>query len=262
MRKLLHVVFVLTFLLPVFVFSQTCIAPTGGTITGSDTGCTDRVGTYTVSGVSNATSYVWDIQGAQGFTKISETQYSIVFAGTNVTILVTPVNAANGPCSGVVLSKAVTVSAAPSKPIIVQTGSTLSASTASSYQWYSGSLAISGAITQTYVPTVNGLYSVEVKNASGCNTFSDSFNYIKTSIREDGKFKNFSFYPNPVVNTLNTNFSERYDLEFLDLAGRKVLQNLNLNGEQKTDLSSLNQGIYIMRISSGDKKAIRKLLVK
>ena len=41
-----------------------------------------------------------------------------------------------------------------------------------------------------------------------------------------------------------------------------MLQNLNLNGEQKTDLSSLNQGIYIMRISSGDKKAIRKLLVK
>jgi hypothetical protein len=185
-----------------------------------------------------------------------------VFGSTNVSIQITPINDTNGPCSGAVVSKPVTVSASLSKPVISQIGSVLNTTTATSYQWYAGSSAISGAIAQSYTPAVNGLYTVEVKNAAGCSTFSDQFNFIKSGVKEDVRFKTFSFYPNPVEGVIHTNFLERYDLEFFDASGRKVLQNQNLSGDQETDLSNLNKGIYIMRINSGNKNATRKIIIR
>ncbi|TKC00371.1 T9SS type A sorting domain-containing protein [Pedobacter cryophilus] len=263
MKKLLPFLFVLTFLLPIYSIAQTCVIPAGGVINGGATGCTDRVATYTISGVSNATTYNWVITGAQDFTRVSDTEYSIVFASANVTIQVTPINQTNGPCAGPVVSKTVAVSASPAKPVISQTATTLTSTTSTSYQWYVSNTLIIGAISQTYNPTQSGVYRVEAKNtATGCSTFSDPINYFTTAIREDARFKTFSFYPNPVVTSLHTNFSERYNLEFYDTSGRKVFENNNLNGEQETDLTSLNRGMYLMRIISGDKRATRKLILK
>lgn len=261
MKKLLPFLFVIASLFPILAHAQTCVIPTGGTINGSDNGCSDRTSTYTITGVTNANDYIWVITGAQGFTKVSITEYSIVFGSTNVSIQITPKNN-NGSCSGAVVSKTVTVSASLVKPLISQIGSVLNTTTATSYQWYAGSSAISGAILQSYTPAVNGLYTVEVKNAAGCSTFSDQFNFIKSSVKEDVRFKTFSFYPNPVVGVIHTNFMERYDLEFFDASGRKVLQNQNLSGDQETDLTTLNKGIYIMRINSGNKNATRKIIIR
>ena len=263
MKKLLPFLFVLTFLLPVYSIAQTCVIPTGGVINGGNSGCTDRVATYTISGVSNATTYNWVITGAQDFTKVSNTEYSIVFSSANVTIQVTPINQTNGPCAGNVVSKTVVVSASPAKPVISQTSTTLTATTGASYQWYVSNTLIVGASSQTFNPTQSGLYRVESKNTvTGCSTFSDPFNYFTTGIREDARFKTFSFYPNPVTTSVHTNFFERYNLEFYDTSGKKVFENINLNGEQETDLTSLNRGIYLMRIISGDKRATRKLLLR
>lgn len=242
-----------------FSFAQTCVTPTGGTINGSTTGCTDKVGSYTISGVSNATNFTWSITGASNFTKVSETEYTIVYGTSNVTIQVIPTN---GSCSGTALTKAVSVSPTPTKPTITQTGNNLSSTSAIAYQWYLNGNVISGATSQTYTPTQNGLYSVESKNANQCSTFSDPFNVLTTAIGEDKKFKTFSFYPNPVFESIHTNFTEHYDLEFYDLTGRKLISKPDLFGEQEVDLSSLNKGIYLMRIISGGKKTIRKILVK
>jgi hypothetical protein len=263
MKKLLPFLFVIASLFPILAQAQTCVIPTGGTINGSANGCSDRTSTYTITGVVNATTYNWVITGAQGFTKVSNTEYSIVFGSSNVSIQITPINDTNGPCSGTVISKTVTVTVSLAKPVISQTGSVLNTSTAAtSYQWYAGSAAISGAILQSYTPAVNGLYTVEVKNAAGCSTFSDQFNFIKSGVKEDARFKTFSFYPNPIDGAIHTNFIERYDLEFFDSSGRKILQNQNLIGDQETDLSSLNKGIYIMRINSGNKNATRKIIIR
>lgn len=260
MKKSLPFLFLFIFL-SAFTFAQICVIPTGGTINGPNNGCSDRVGTYTVTGVSNATRYDWVITGAN-FTRMSDTEYNIVFGSGNVTITVTPVNATNGPCSGTPLTKTITISSAPAKPSITQTGTTLSASTSTSYQWYLGSTPILNATTATYSPTQNGTYVVESKNANGCSSFSDPFTYFTTAVREDAKFKSFSFYPNPVETRINTVFAEKYDLEFFDTSGRKVLESINLNGETQTDLSFFNKGIYIMKVTSGGKIATRKIILK
>lgn len=259
MKKLLPFLGFLVFLFIGKVEAQ-CVNPTGGSISGPSTGCTDRVASYTVSGVSNATGYTWNITGAANFSKISDTEYSIVYGSSSVTITVTPTN---GTCTGAPLTTTVSVTSAPNKPTISQTSSTLTSSAATFYQWYLNDAVITGATAQTYTPTQSGVYKVEVKaTANGCSTFSDGFNYYTTAVGEDKKFQSFTFYPNPVQNTLNTDFNAHYDLEFYDLMGRKVLVNKDLMGAQQTDLTSLNKGLYLMRIISDGKKATRKILIK
>ncbi|MBD3748326.1 MAG: T9SS type A sorting domain-containing protein [Sphingobacteriales bacterium] len=259
MKKLLPFLALLIFLLIGKVSAQ-CVNPTGGSISGPTTGCTDRVASYTVSGVNNATGYTWNISGAANFSKVSDTEYSIVYGTSTVTITVTPTN---GSCTGTPLTTTVTVTSAPSKPLISQTSNTLTSTTAAFYQWYLNDALITGATSQTYTPTESGVYKVEVKAvADGCSSFSDGFNYYTTAIGEDKKFQSFTFYPNPVQTTLNTNFNTHYDLEFYDLMGRKVLVNKDLMGAQQTNLTSLNKGLYLMRIISDGKKATRKILIK
>lgn len=259
MKKFLPFLFLFIFL-NTFIFAQ-CTPPTGGSITAPATGCSDRVATISVSGVSNATSYTWSIVGANS-TRVTDTEYNIVFGSSNVTITVTPANGTNGSCTGTPLTRTINVTAAPSKPTISQTGTVLTASTSTNYQWYLGSNMIAGATTATYSPTQSGTYYVESKNSNGCGTFSDAFTYFTTAIKEDAKFKAFNFYPNPVESTLFTVFTEKYDLEFFDTTGKKVLENKNLNSENQTDLSAFNKGIYIMKISSGGKIATRKIILK
>jgi hypothetical protein len=245
--------------------AQTCVNPTGGTINGNAYGCIDRVETYSISGVSNATTYNWVIAGATG-SRVSDTEYSIIFSNPGaVRITVTPINQTNGPCSGTPVTKDITVSTTPNKPIITQTGTDLSASSgAASYQWYVGSKLIQGATNLTFTPTQNGQYRVELKSAvpASCSIFSDPFNYTVTAIKEDQKFDNFSFFPNPVVNTIHVNFVKKFDLEFYNLNGQKVLHKTNLQGENEIDMSNLNRGIYIMRINSEGKYAARKIILK
>lgn len=264
MKKHLPFLVFFVFFISLNSFSQTCVIPTGGTINGVATGCTDKVEKYSITDVTNATtstSYTWVIAGATNYSPdgaADGTSYNILFGSGNVTITITP---KNGTCSGAPITKTITVAARPNKPVITQTGTSLSTTIAPIYQWYKDSAPITGATGQTYTPTGSGLYVVEFRNAGGCNSFSDPFNFLVTAIKEDTHFNNFSFYPNPVVTSLHTKFTEKYNLEFFDLSGKKVLAKTNLTGEQEIDLSFLNKGMYIMRIISDGKKATRKILV-
>lgn len=264
MKKLLPFLIVFQLFIS-FANAQTCTPPTGGAITGDANGCVDRVGTYKISGVNGATTYNWVVSGPATASKVSDDIYSLVFNGPGtVNISVTPVNQANGSCSGVPINYAVSVSATPNKPTIVQTGQTLTTSVASSYQWYLGSTLLSNQTSQTISPTQPGQYRVQIKGAApaGCGIFSDPFNYVVTAIKEDNKFDGLTFYPNPVTTTIHVEFVQKFDVEFFDISGRKTLQKSNLKGNEEINLSQLNRGMYIMRVNSGGKFAIRKLILQ
>ena len=78
-----------------------------------------------------------------------------------------------------------------------------------------------------------------------------------------GKIQDFelSLYPNPVKNIVNITTGESIDMvKIYDLTGRIVKQ-LNPNSNKfKIDVSSLNKGVYLVKLNSGEKTGSTKLI--
>ncbi len=71
--------------------------------------------------------------------------------------------------------------------------------------------------------------------------------------------------PNPASDKVNISInakSKAFDVEVIDMNGITVLSERAVGGNQTIDVSRLSQGTYIVRITSDDWTAVRKLIVK
>ena len=67
-----------------------------------------------------------------------------------------------------------------------------------SYQWLLNSVPIPGATSQTYTAVANGTYRVKVKDANGCESFSDpEFLYDLGVNNTSNIATQIKLYPNP-----------------------------------------------------------------
>lgn len=82
-----------------------------------------------------------------------------------------------------------------------------------------------------------------------CKT-TTSLNY---EIADNNKI---NVYPNPFITTLTVNFENRENVlvDVFDLTGRIVFQFKQISNQQKIDLSKLNQGNYILKLSSDNEQ--------
>jgi hypothetical protein len=66
-----------------------------------------------------------------------------------------------------------------------------------------------------------------------------------------------SISPNPTSNFLNINFAKsgKYEIQLIDVAGRKVLSATSKNNLSSIDVSHLNSGLYILSVSDGLSKS-------
>ena len=234
------------------------------TISGPSSACLDNISTYTITGATGATSYTWTITGAALFNRITDTEYTVLFGSTNVTITVVPVG---GACNGTPITRTITAAAKPTKPVInrATNSNTLTTPTVTglTYQWYFNRSAVPGATSATFPIQNTGFYAVEVRNAAGCTAYSDDFTYFSTSVKEDPKFAGFAYYPNPVEagSALTVTFADKYDIELLDMAGKSVISKKGLKGKQELETANLHTGIYIMKVESDGKLAFRKIVI-
>lgn len=142
-------------------------------------------------------------------------------------------------------------SAAPAIPTISSNGNVLTASSATTYQWYVDGVLIPGATGQTYTATQSGAYVVRVTDSNGC-WFSYSSLFDHSVITDISSFDNsfrFTVYPNPSNGIINlsseilpgTNFS----VQVLDSRGRLVANEKN---QMVIDLTHLENGVYFMNV--------------
>ena len=162
-----------------------------------------------------------------------------------------------------------------SKPIITQTNdSTLSASTASSYQWLVNDSSISGANNQTLIAKRNALYKVTTTTGS-CSLSSDPklvlvTNIIEASVKEislkitssdyiENMIKGGSFY----IQFSNIQ-SRDIKLDIINSMGDRVFQKdklVNQMGPQSISINNLNAGIYFVRIFANNKVYIQRVFI-
>jgi hypothetical protein len=151
---------------------------------------------------------------------------------------------------------------APEKPLIEQIGNSLYSSSVSGNQWYelTGG-AIPGADQQEFTPEANGSYYVIVSDGqcysppSGLVAFGSAIIYPADGQPGNG----ITILPNPAGNTIRVKPGAT-DAEFsqwriYDLPGKVRLlgtvDKLDAGGEFLLDISSLDPGVYILRLIPG-----------
>lgn len=157
--------------------------------------------------------------------------------------------AANG-CKGISNTIKFTVWPIPSKPLITQSGITLTSNYTSGNQWYDDINKITGAINQKYSPPKFGNYFVKHTSLNGCESpLSDKFNYTTGVLNTEKPF--FKIYPNPASDyiKIETGLSAHYKIRLIDITGKLVKEDSFIGNSYEWHFK-LGKGIYQMVISN------------
>ncbi len=144
---------------------------------------------------------------------------------------------------------------APAIPTITENSGVLSSTSATTYQWYLNGQAISGATSQNYTPTVNGIYLVRVTDDNGCvYSYSVGYKYTGaiTNIFELSAGVGVKIYPNPTTGfvTLQVAFTQNeFQVEIINTLGQQVY---SVKNQTQLDLNNLSNGIYSIHIITTD----------
>jgi hypothetical protein len=153
---------------------------------------------------------------------------------------------------------------APSTPTITLSGSNLSASTATTYQWYLNGVLIAGATNQTYTPTVSGVYVVRITDINGCvPMYSKGYTYVKPNAISALDLSNhITLYPNPTTGKLsietNGTIYKYNQICVYNIEGKKLV---DIKNATEIDLTSFANGLYSVHLMTDKGFAIKKIQI-
>lgn len=146
---------------------------------------------------------------------------------------------------------------------ITQTPSMLTANQSSaSYQWIdcSTDLAISGATSQSYVPSTNGVYAVEVTSGN-CTERSACIVFDSLGLNDFSEDE-VEVFPNPVSDVLHieTSINQNLDYNLYDISGKVVLKGTTTDRLNAINVKSISNGVYFLSLWSSEKRGTYKVL--
>lgn len=214
---------------------------------------------YTDASSNSPSSWNWSFPG--GTPPSSTNQNPTVTynsAGTyNAQLIATNSNGSDT----ILFTSYITVNAIPTAPTITDNAGTLESSfTGSGNQWYLNGSPIGGATNDTYTPTQGGSYTCIYTDANGCT--SSSSNAIVSTLGVDELTINFSIYPNPTTEklTIDAGVVVKANITLTDLSGRAVINTKMNQSLQQIDVSTLADGVYMIKIEYGNKSITRKII--
>ncbi len=132
-----------------------------------------------------------------------------------------------------------------------------------SYQWYDcdTDMPISGETNQSFTPSSNGNYAVEVISGA-CTERSEclSFNTLGLDAFSEDEI---NVFPNPVKSNLNIDATlgvQDLNIKLYDLSGKLVLNTVSSEALTTLNVKDLPQGIYFLNVSSSDKTGTYKIV--
>lgn len=146
---------------------------------------------------------------------------------------------------------------------VTQSASMLTANQSSaSYQWINGdtNTPIAGATNQTYVPTANGTFAVDI--TLGNCTERSSLIVFDTLGLDAFLEEEVNVFPNPVSDVLHIESTLHQDLEFnlYDISGKLIKTGMTSERLNKLNVKSIPQGVYFLNIVSSEKSGTYKVL--
>ncbi|HEY6143808.1 MAG TPA: T9SS type A sorting domain-containing protein [Flavobacterium sp.] len=148
--------------------------------------------------------------------------------------------------------------------LTVLAGSSLTATqTGASYQWYKcPNTLLDGETSQSYTPTADGDYKVEITSLSGCSIASDcvTFSSLALGVKDNNTASKFVLYPNPTTGILNVESNIEDDFTVVNQLGQ-VVKTVKVNvGTNKVNLENLVDGVYFLKNKSGENQVVKKII--
>ncbi|HXU27590.1 MAG TPA: T9SS type A sorting domain-containing protein, partial [Bacteroidia bacterium] len=212
--------------------------------------CAGQSTTLTGSG---ATTYTWTTSVVDGVAFAPTATDTYTVTGTDVN------NCTN------IASVMVTVNSLPATPTVTQAGNVLSSSVSgTSYQWYFNSAAITtNGTSATYTATANGVYQVEVFNASNCSSISATYTVSGMGIASVTAAKNVNVYPNPASSFITVATDTKISLiEMYDISGKVIISEIPSTNTHTIQLNGVEPGIYFLKTEKNNQISVQKIIVR
>ncbi len=188
---------------------------------------------------NNGTSYQWNYNATpipgltSGFAQFdSSGSYTVTVTNTN-------------GCARTSPAVVVVVNPLPT-PFITRAGNVLSTGNYLDYQWYLNSVAIPSAISQNYIFSRNGAYSVSVTDANGCVATSVFFFINNVGLGSAISPESIRVYPNPAYGLVHIDAPVPVNAVVRDVTGQVVFRAYGARG---VDMEPFADGVYILQIS-------------
>lgn len=141
-----------------------------------------------------------------------------------------------------------------------QSGKLVSSESAGEYQWYNceGDVLIADATQKEYTPTENGDYKVEITK-QGCIDYSECVAYSTStnSVKDIQDSENIRLdLENNLIVFDNINYDQ---IELLDMNSKTIYKSDKY--AQSISIEHLNTGVYILKITNGNKVETFKFMV-
>ncbi|PHS04124.1 MAG: hypothetical protein COA88_14235 [Kordia sp.] len=153
---------------------------------------------------------------------------------------------------------------------ITNSNNTLSTNlTGANYQWVdcnNGNTPINGENNQSYTPTINGNYAVQVTENS-CNSISNCIEINSLAVNDFQLNNLINFYPNPVnnhhINLDCSRLNEEITIDINDSNGRQI-NTIVSQGEKiiSIDTSTYSKGLYFLSIKTNNKQYVLKAIIQ
>ncbi|MCR9171568.1 MAG: T9SS type A sorting domain-containing protein [bacterium] len=127
--------------------------------------------------------------------------------------------------------------------------------TGAQYQWVdcnNGNAPITGETGQTFTPSTNGTYAVEI-TVNGCTVTS---NCLTTALGlDDWQLAKMEVHPNPTDGwiTVSTSISGKVNFSLTELDGRHVKEGVHDDATFNIDLSEIKSGVYLLHLYKDNK---------
>jgi len=141
-------------------------------------------------------------------------------------------------------------------------GTLLANETLATYQWINceTETVIVGATSQSYSPTLNGNYKVEITNGS-CTEVSSCF-AVNTLNVSSVNTDDFKIFPNPVKNVLTVELPpfDQAEVRIVTINGQVVLTQTIKENVTDLQLTELSAGVYFVILEVDGKQSNQKLI--
>ncbi|MFL5752681.1 MAG: T9SS type A sorting domain-containing protein, partial [Bacteroidia bacterium] len=159
---------------------------------------------------------------------------------------------------------AITVNSLPSVVTSVNGIIITAAENSAGYQWLdcnNSNAMIAGESNQSFTPSANGSYAVEV-TLNGCADTSACVAITTVGINSLAQNTGLRVYPNPANDQVSIDCAPNSSISIVNLLGQNVIELVTRDRSTKIDISQLTPGIYLVKIKADTGSNTARLIIE